>query len=69
MVAGKEPGRLHPSVNAEAPDEIEREVRQPADARYLQEARAASGGLDDDPTESGEPVKNRHSFANLKGNR
>lgn len=69
MVAGKESGRLHPAVNAPAPDELEREVRDPADARYLKEARSASGGLDDDPTDSGEPVKNRHSFANLKGGR
>ena len=31
--------------------------------------RVQSGGLDDDPTESGEPVKNRHSYTNLKGGR
>ena len=36
---------------------------------YLKEARIASGGLDDDPSDSGAPVKNRHSFANLKGGR
>jgi hypothetical protein len=69
MVAGKESGRLHPSVNAETPTEIEREVRQPGDANYLREARIASGGLDDDPTDSGSAVKNRHSSANLQGGR
>ena len=31
--------------------------------------RAQSGGLDDDPTDSGMPVKNRRSYANLKGGR
>ena len=69
MVAGKEPGRLHPSVNAETPTEIEREVRQPGDANYLREARVSSGGLDDDPTDSGAPVKNRVPFKNLTGGR
>ena len=49
--------------------EIEREVRQPGDANYLREARIASGGLDDDPTDSGSVVKNRHSSANLQGGR
>jgi hypothetical protein len=31
--------------------------------------RVQSGGLDDDPTDSGEPVRNRRSFRNLKGGR
>jgi len=31
--------------------------------------RIQSGGLDDDPTASGEPVRNRQSFKNLKGGR
>jgi len=69
MVAGKESGRLHPSVNVETPVEIEREVRQPGDANYLREARASSGGLDDDPTDSGAPVKNRVPHRNLSGGR
>jgi hypothetical protein len=31
--------------------------------------RVQSGGLDDDPTESGDPVKNRVSSKNLEGGR
>lgn len=31
--------------------------------------RIASGGLDDDPSDSGNPVKNRVSFKDLKGGR
>lgn len=31
--------------------------------------RVASGGLDDDPTDSGDPVRNRRSFTNLTGGR
>jgi hypothetical protein len=31
--------------------------------------RAQSGGLDDDPTDSGDPVRNRRSFKNLTGGR
>lgn len=31
--------------------------------------RVQSGGLDDDPSDSGDPVKNRYPFKNLKGNR
>ena len=31
--------------------------------------RVQSGGLADDPTVSGAPVKNRYPFANLKGGR
>ena len=69
MVAGKESGRLHPSVNSPIPTEIEREVRDPGDATYLTEARRESGGLDDDPTDSGAPVKNRLPFKNLTGGR
>jgi hypothetical protein len=70
MSASKsEPGRLQPSINAEIPAEIEREVRQPHQDRYLTEERRESGGLSDDPTESGEPVKNRRSYANLTGGR
>ena len=62
---------LHPLVNAPVPDVLESEASPGlgrAD-RYLREERIASGGLSDDPTESGEPVKNRKSFANLKGGR
>ena len=62
---------LHPLVNAPVPDVLESEPSPGlgrAD-RYLKEERIASGGLSDDPTESGEPVKNRKSFSNLKGGR
>ena len=62
---------LHPLVNAPVPDVLESEASPGlgrAD-RYLKEERIASGGLSDDPTESGEPVKNRKSFSNLKGGR
>ena len=69
MVAGKESGRLHPSVNSPIPTEIEREVRDPGDANYLREARVSNGGLEDDPTDSGAPVKNRVPFKNLTGGR
>lgn len=63
-----QPGRLHPSINAEGPEEIEVERRFPEDAKYLTEGRR-SGGLPDDPTSSGAPVKNRHSGKNLTGGR
>ena len=70
MSANKsEPGRLPPSVNAPIPAEIEREMRDPGDANYLREARVSSGGLDDDPTDSGAPVKNRMPFKKLSGGR
>lgn len=36
---------------------------------YLAQARQQSGGLEDDPTDSGAPVKNRESFTGLKGGR
>jgi hypothetical protein len=70
-MAGKDqPGRLPPAVNSVLlPEGIEREVRTPDVGSYAKEARIASGGLDDDPTDSGAPVKNRHSYANLKGGR
>lgn len=35
----------------------------------LAQQREASGGLPDDPTESGNPVRNRVSFKNLTGGR
>ena len=44
-------------------------MRDPGDANYLREARVSSGGLDDDPTDSGAPVKNRMPFKNLSGGR
>jgi hypothetical protein len=70
MVAGKDFGRLPPAVNADLlPDGIEREVQTADAGSYVKEARIASGGLDDDPTDSGAPVKNRRSYANLKGGR
>ena len=37
--------------------------------RYIDHARAASGGLSDDPTESGAPVRNKMPFKNLRGPR
>ena len=69
MAAANESHILHPSVNSPIPTEIEREVRDPGDANYLTEARKESGGLDDDPTDSGSPVMNRLPFKNLSGGR
>ena len=70
MVAGKDSGRLPPAVNADLlPEGIEREVQTADAGSYVKETRIASGGLDDDPTDSGAPVKNRHSGVNLKGGR
>lgn len=73
MAAAKTPQGhvLHPLVNAPVPEVIESEAAPGlgrAD-RYLKEERIASGNLDDDPTNSGAPVKNRKSFSNLKGGR
>lgn len=34
--------------------------------RYQDHERAASGGLSDDPTESGNPVRNKQPFKNLR---
>ena len=62
---------LHPLVNAPVPDVLESEASPGlgrAD-RYLKEERRSSGNLDDDPSDSGAPVKNRKSFSNLKGGR
>jgi len=36
-------------------------VRQ-MDTKVLEQQRKSSGGLSDDPTQSGEPVRNRYSF-------
>lgn len=70
MVAGKDSGRLPPAVNADLlPDGIEREVRTEDAASYLKQERISNGGLEDDPTDSGEPVRNRNPAANLKGGR
>ncbi len=62
---------LHPMEQASVPPvgENEADPGLGRKARYLQEERAASGGLDDDPTDSGAPVKNRKSFTNLQGGR
>ena len=73
MAAGKAPQGhvLHPLVNAPVPDVLESEASPGlgrAD-RYLKEERIASGGLSDDPTESGAPVMARKSFSALKGGR
>ena len=43
--------------------------QQPRSPYDLPFQREQSGGLDDDPTESGEPVRNRKSFTNLTGGR
>jgi len=40
-----------------------------SDGLYLPEDRRQSGGLSDDPTESGEPVRNRHPHGPLTGGR
>ena len=44
-------------------------VEPRSDGFYLEAERIQSGGLDDDPTDSGDPVKNRRSFTKLKGGR
>jgi len=61
---------LHPNEQAPVPVVLESEAAAEIGrgAVYLREGRA-SGGLDDDPTESGEPVRNRKSFSALKGGR
>ena len=61
---------LHPLLNTPLPDVLESEANPGLgrnDRRYLDEARRSSGNLSDDPTASGEPVKVRKSFKNLKG--
>jgi len=40
-----------------------------SDVSYLDFDRVANGGLTDDPTESGEPVRNRRSHGPLTGGR
>jgi hypothetical protein len=50
----------HPSVHPDAPTAVDADGRfNPA---FAGEQRHASGGLSDDPTESGEPVRERRSF-------
>lgn len=64
--------RLQPLENQERdPSGIDNELSPSLGRgeRYLQHERLSSGGLDDDPTDSGAPVKNRHSFTNLSGGR
>lgn len=64
--------RLHPMEQQEAPTTGVEDENKPAlgrSERYLEQARLGSGGLDDDPTDSGAPVKNRRSFTNLSGGR
>jgi hypothetical protein len=72
MAAAKGPQTqlLHPAEQAAPPAMLENEAEATLGRgdRYLRETRA-NGGLDDDPTDSGEPVKNRKSFSNLKGGR
>lgn len=60
-------GTQHPSIHPDYPTKVDTDGRfNPNTAR---EQRHASGGLEDDPTESGEPVKDRVSFKNLTGGR
>ena len=72
MSANKsESGRLPPAENMPYSDAPENEAipglgRQ---ASYLKHNRMANGGIEDDPTDSGEPVRNRKSFSNLTGGR
>lgn len=54
-------------TEAVAPAEPTQATR--SDKYYLEAERIQSGSLQDDPTESGAPVKNRKSFKALKGNR
>ena len=72
MSANKsDPGRLPPTANAEYPDAIESDA-VPAlgrNAPYLREERISNGGLADDPTDSGDPVRNKHPFKDLTGGR
>lgn len=63
---------LHPLEQMEAPANSFENEAVPGlgrSDRYAREERLASGGLDDDPTDSGAPVRNRKSFTNLKGGR
>lgn len=65
-----ESSRLQPMEQQEKPASGVENENEPAlgrSERYLQQARLSSGGLDDDPTDSGAPVKNRRSFTNLSG--
>lgn len=71
--AGPPIEKHHPIVNPTRPsDDVLDDENDPGlgrGDRLLAQNRAASGGLSDDPTESGEPVKNRRSFTNLQGGR
>jgi hypothetical protein len=72
MPSTEKPSTLHPMEQAAVPaigHEDEADPGLGRKARYLQDERAANGGLSDDPTESGAPVVNRKSFTNLKGGR
>jgi hypothetical protein len=71
LYPGPEPKWVnHPAVNAPHPNVIDDDrTGLGADDASLAQQRAASGGLSDDPTESGSPVKNRKSFRNLTGGR
>jgi hypothetical protein len=73
MAGAKDPqsSALHPVEQAPVPDVMESEADPGLGRgdRYLREERVSSGNLSDDPTDSGEPVRNRKSFSNLKGGR
>jgi hypothetical protein len=66
-----------PAVKSQPPAEaLDPEVppqKEPFDPQRstfpLDMERIQSGGLKDDPTESGEPVKNKYPFRNLHGGR
>ena len=71
LYPGVEPKLVHhPAVTVKHPDIIDDDrVGLGSDDASLAQQRNASGGLSDDPTASGSPVKNRKSFRNLRGGR
>lgn len=60
----------HPAVNVPHPNVIDDDrTGLGADDSSLAQQRGSSGGLADDPTSSGAPVRNRRSFKGLRGGR
>jgi hypothetical protein len=60
----------HPAINSPHPNSIDDDrTGLGHDDASLAQQRAASGGLSDDPGESGAPVVNPVPFKNLKGGR
>lgn len=66
-------GKQNPARTLDGAPEVQKSPFAPtvprSDSFYLEAERIQSGGLDDDPTDSGDPVKNRRSFSKLKGGR